>query len=83
MHYGLKNKCDPGGMVEQGANITPKLKIPNRWDAAIDKFSRSKVLTEYLGERFCHYYAINRRGEERQFHNTISPTDFDWYLRAV
>ena len=81
--HGLRNKIDPGKMVEQGAEIVPKLKIPNRWEAAIEKFSRSKVLPEYLGERFCRYYALNRRGEERQFHNTVTPTDFDWYLRAV
>ncbi len=83
MHHGLKNKVDPGRMVEEGAQVKLKTRIPDRWDAAIDKFSRGKVLPEYLGERFCRYYALNRRGEERQFHNTVSPTDFDWYLRAV
>ena len=82
-HYGLRNKCDPGRMVEQGESIKLKTRIPDRWDAAIDKFSRSKVLKEYLGEHYCRYYALNRRGECRQFHNVVSPTDFDWYLRAV
>jgi glutamine synthetase len=83
VHHGLKNKIDPGVMVEQGARITPKLKIPNRWEAAIDKFSRSKVLPEYLGKDYCKYYAMNRRAEEKKFHNVISQLDFDWYLRAV
>ena len=83
VHHGLKNKCDPGPMVKQGAHITPQLKIPNRWDAAIDRFSRSKVLPEYLGEDYCKYYAMNRRGESTRFHNSISELDFDWYLRAV
>lgn len=83
VHYGLKNKCDPGTMVEQGAHITPKLKIPNRWDAAIDKFARSKILPRYLGEDYCRYFAMNRREESRLFHNKISALDFDWYLRSV
>tara|TARA_R110002096_G_scaffold23031_4_gene73579 strand:+ start:13671 stop:15056 length:1386 start_codon:yes stop_codon:yes gene_type:complete len=83
VHYGLKNKCDPGKMIEQGQRITPKLKIPNRWDAAIDKFSRSKILPEYLGDAYCKYFAMNRRAESAQFHNTVSELDFDWYLRAV
>jgi hypothetical protein len=26
---------------------------------------------------------INRRDESRKFHNVVSSTDFDWYLRAV
>lgn len=81
--YGLKNKMDPGKMVEQGAEIIPKLKIPNRWEAAIDRFSRSKVLPEYLGKDYCKYYAMNRRAEAEKFHNAISQLDYDWYLRNV
>lgn len=83
VHYGLKNKCAPGTMIEQGANIRPKLKIPNRWDAAIDKFERSKILPQYLGKEYCKYFAMNRRAESAQFHNTVSALDFDWYLRSV
>ena len=83
VHHGLKNKCDPGRMVEEGEDVRLKTRIPDRWDQAIDRFSRSKVLPEYLGAEYCRYYALNRRGECRQFHNTVSPTDFDWYLRAV
>jgi glutamine synthetase len=83
VHHGLKKKCDPGTMVEQGAHITPKLKIPNRWDTAIDKFERSKILPQYLGKDYCTYFAMNRREESRLFHNKISALDFDWYLRSV
>ena len=83
VHYGLKNKCDPGTLVEQGAHIVPKLKIPHRWDAAIDKLERSKILPDYLGKDYCKYFAMNRREESRLFHNTVSQLDFDWYLRSV
>ncbi len=83
VHHGLKNKCDPGRMIEEGEIIRLKTGIPNRWDAAIDRFSISKVLPEYLGKRYCKYFALNRRGECHRFHYTVPPTDFDWYLRAV
>jgi len=83
VHYGLKNKCDPGRMVREGEVITLKRKIPNRWDAAIDRFEKSSILPQYLGEQYCRVYAINRRDEARRFHNIISNADFDWYLRAV
>ena len=83
VHYGLKNKCDPGRMVEEGESVTLKTGIPDRWDHALDKFARSKILPEYLGEKFCDFYLLHRRNESRQFHNTISPLDFDWYLRAM
>jgi len=83
VHHGLKNKCDPGKMVEQGESVVPRLKIPNRWDTAIDRFERSKILPDYLGKDYCKYFAMNRREESRRFHNRIPQLDFDWYLRAV
>jgi glutamine synthetase len=70
-------------MVEQGAEIVPRLKIPHRWDAALDRFARSKVLREYLGEEYCRYYTMVRRAESQKFHDHVAQLDFDWYLRAV
>lgn len=81
--HGLKNRCDPGRMVQQGEIITLKPKIPNRWGAAIDKFARSKVLADGLGEEFCRLYVEHRRYEERNFNQQVSNVDYDWYLRAV
>jgi glutamine synthetase len=83
VHHGLKNKCDPGRMVAEGSSVSLKTKIPDRWDYALDKLGRSKILPQYLGEEFCRYYTENRREECRQFHNTVIPLDFDWYLRSV
>ncbi len=81
--HGLRNKIEPPKMIEQGEAITPKLRIPNRWDRALDRLSRSKVLPDYLGERYVRYYAINRRAECEAFHQVVSPLDFDWYLRSM
>ncbi|MDH3750991.1 MAG: glutamine synthetase, partial [Gammaproteobacteria bacterium] len=76
-------KCDPGRMIEEGERVSLKTRIPDRWEPAIDRFSKSKILPAYLGDEYCRYYAVNRREECRQFHNVVSPIDFDWYLRAV
>lgn len=83
VHHGLKHKIDPGRMIEEGERVTIKTRIPDRWERAIDRFSKSKILPTYLGEDYCRFYALNRREESRQFHNVVSPIDFDWYLRAV
>jgi glutamine synthetase len=83
VHYGLKNRCDPGRMVRESEVISLKHKLPARWDAAIDKFARSRVLPQYLGAEYCRSYAINRRAEAERFHNIVSNVDFDWYMRAV
>ena len=81
--FGLKNKIEPPKMVEQGERIAPKLKIPNRWDKALDKFSRSKVLPDYIGEEYARYFLANRRTECAAFHDEVTALDYDWYLRAV
>jgi len=83
VHHGLKNKCDPGEMVVEGERVALKTRIPVRWDAALDKFARSRILPEYLGARYCRFFERNRRAEADAFHYTISPLDFEWYLRSV
>lgn len=83
IHYGIRERCDPGPMVAEHDVISPKLRIPNRWDAAIDRFEKSRILPRYLGEEYCRTYAANRRDESNRFHNVIPDVDFDWYLRAV
>ena len=83
VHHGLKNRCDPGRMVEEGQVIQLERKIPNRWDKAIDRFEKNKIFPEYLGKDYCRLYATNRRNEARRFHNVVSNVDFDWYMRAV
>ncbi|HNP35318.1 MAG TPA: glutamine synthetase family protein [Woeseiaceae bacterium] len=81
--YGLKNKIQPPAMIEQGTRVSPKQKIPNRWDDALDKFARSRVLPEYLGAEYFKTFLVNRRAECTQFHNEVSLLDYEWYLRAV
>lgn len=83
IHWGIRNKRDPGTMVQQGEHINLKTRIPVRWDNAIDKFSRSKVFPEYFGAEYCRHFVINRRAESKRFHDTVSPLDFEWYLRNV
>lgn len=83
VHYGLKNRCDPGAMVAEGDVITLKSRLPNRWKTAIDRFAKSRILPTYLGDEYCKAYVINRREEEQSYNNVISDVDFDWYLRAV
>lgn len=83
VHHGLKNRSDPGRMVREGEVIELKRKLPARWDAAIDKFAKSRILPQYLGAEYCKAFATNRRVEAERFHNVISNVDFDWYMRAV
>ena len=70
--HGLRNKLEPPKMVQQGENIQLRTRIPTRWDAALDKFARGKVLHEYLGADYCRHFLTNRRTESQRYHNEIS-----------
>ena len=70
-------------MIAEGELVDLKTKIPDRWDAALNKFARSKILPQYLGEDYCRLYLAHRRAESRNFHNVVGTKDLDWYLRAV
>ena len=83
VHHGLANKIEPPKMVEQGQHIVPRMSIPNRWDYALDKFARSKVLPEFLGDRYCRSFHAVRRYESELFHNEVTALDYDWYLRSL
>lgn len=83
VHRGLTERLDPGPMVKELQRIRLKQRIPTRWDAAIDRFARSKALREFFGEEFVGLYTGNRRAEEQRVHNQVTNVDYDWYLRAV
>ncbi len=45
---------------------------------------RPPKLTQQLDQLMqAGQYGFNRRDESRRFHNVVSNTDFDWYMRAV
>jgi glutamine synthetase len=83
IHHGIKNKCDPGVMIQAGQEIEDKVELPIRWEAALDAFDGSKILPNYLGEKYHDIYGKCRREEGDRFHAEISDRDYEWYLRAV
>ena len=83
VHHGLSEKIEPDRMIEERESIRLKARLPNRWNTAIDRFARSRVLREFLSEEFCRLYLGNRRSEERRIHNQVSNVDYEWYLRSV
>lgn len=84
IHHGLTEKCDPGPMVKEGTFMEDfEVTLPTRWDAALERFDRSKLLPQYLDREFCRIYSVCRHSESDQFHAQISNRDYEWYLRAV
>lgn len=84
IHYGIREQCDPGTMVEEGTFLRDQqITLPTRWDAALELFDRSVIVPEYLDKEFCRIFSVCRHSENNQFHAQISNRDYEWYLRAV
>ena len=84
IHHGIANRCEPTEMVAEGAMIDEQeATLPRRWEAALDRFKRSEILPEYLGEEFCRVFEIMRRNECERFHEQVGNLDYEWYLRSV
>jgi len=84
VHWGLKQKLDPGAPIEGNGYAKAQemgLTIPTNWQAAIDLFTRSARMKEYLGERFHHVFSAVKQAEYDRFNARVTELDFAWYLR--
>lgn len=83
IHHGISNQCDPGVMVQPGQEVDDEVKLPIRWELALDAFAAGKVLPQYIGKTYHEVFEKCRREECARFHSEISERDYEWYLRAV
>ena len=84
VHHGLTQKIDPGPPVTGNGYaevIHPDQRLPTRWGSAVDRFERSPVMADYLGERFVRMFCIVKRTEQERFEEVVSALDYDWYLK--
>jgi glutamine synthetase len=57
--------------------------LPGDWTTAIARLDSSKVMREYLGDRFVDLYATLKRGELDDFSSHVSPLEYAWYLSPL
>ena len=84
MHHGMTNQTDPGAAVvgngydrDNSADDKP----PSNWFAAVDRFHESKLMRDYLGQRFVDMFTIVKRVEQDRYFGVVPTLDYDWYLR--
>lgn len=83
-HYGITQKTNPGPRVEgNGYEAAAKsgAVLPTNWFQAVDYLDQSKVLRDYLGDRFVDMYVKVKRHEQAQFFEEVTELDYQWYLR--
>jgi glutamine synthetase len=84
MHHGMANKVDPGTAVVGNGydrDNSGDDKPPSNWFAAVDRFHASKLMRDYLGNRFVAMFSIVKRVEQDNYFSVVPTLDYDWYLR--
>jgi glutamine synthetase len=83
MHHGLTQKLDPGAPIEGNGYVAGADALPRSWAEALRLFAASPFVAGYFGPRFQKLYSAVRNAERRRFEAVVTPTELDWYLRAV
>ena len=83
IHHGLRQKFDPGAPVEGNGYVAAAEPLPRSWAEALRLFDGSPFIADYFGPRFRKLYGAVRNAERRRFEAVVTPTEWDWYLRAV
>ncbi len=83
MHYGIKEKEDPGTPISGNGYEKRAKYIPGNWYAAIDAFWRASILKEYFGKEFVDTFCTLKEVEADRFYQEPFQRDFEWYLRTI
>ncbi|MGZ8408774.1 MAG: glutamine synthetase family protein [Hyphomicrobium sp.] len=83
VHLGLKNKIDPGPMIEGNGYEQPSDPMPTNWFAALETFRKSSFAAQYFGSDFVRIFATIKEIEADRFFAEPQPLDFDFYLRTI
>jgi glutamine synthetase len=83
IHHGLARGLDPGPPTTGNAYEQHAASLPSHWLDALRAFDRAGVLAEYLGADYCRVYLACKWRELEMFNARVTPTEYDWYLRAL
>ena len=85
-HHGLTNRIDPGPATSgDGYAVAARsgALLPVDWLAAIDRFDRSAIMRDYLGEEFVDLFVTVKRTEYSRFNAVVTSLDHHWYLQGA
>ncbi len=83
MHDGLTRRADPGPPIAGDGYGETGERLPTDWAYAIERFARSEVLVDYLGEQAVEMFATVKRVEHERYTAVVTPLDYDWVLRSA
>lgn len=83
IQHGLTHRCEPDAPIEGNAYEQLPASLTNSWQKALDLLAACAPLNERLGQAFVHVYLANRQAERDAAMRTVSPLEYEWYLRNV
>jgi glutamine synthetase len=81
--YGIEHQIEPGPETEGNAylqKIPAKLRLPASYAEAIERFNRSKIAREWLGNAFVETFVSGRRAQEEEFRHLITEAEVERFL---
>ena len=81
--YGVENGIEPGPETQGNAylqKIPAKLRLPASYAEAIERFDRSKIAREWIGDEFVDTFVSGRRAQEEEFRNMITEAEVERFL---
>ncbi|MFK8050013.1 MAG: glutamine synthetase family protein [Halioglobus sp.] len=84
IHHGMTQHCDPGPWIPELTELPEQEpQLPQRWEAALDRFRASEIMPRYLGWEYADIFAKMRQSECNSYHAAVPDLDYAWYLRSV
>lgn len=83
IHHGLERAVEPPPRVEGNAYRQSLPSLPETWKEALDHFSASDFVVDYLGADFATVFSRVKEHERRMFEREITPLEYQWYLRRI
>lgn len=80
VHYGIKNKIDPGEPAIGNAGAEPDENFPRTIEDGLTAFEEGKIVPKYFGEWYSEIYRLTKVAEVTSFRCYISKREYDWYL---
>jgi len=78
--YGIENSLDAPPPVVRDAYKQHESELPNNWPDALERFSQSAFIRDYLGEEFQRIFASTKQQEITGFDKHVTPMEYQAYL---
>ena len=80
MLYGIENELEAPAPVVGDAYKQFEPELPNNWPDALERFSESAFIRDYLGEEFQRIFTSTKRQEIAEFDRHVTPLEYQSYL---